>query len=106
MLKELHEIEPVASPGAYLVDIFPSLVAVPTAFAPFKQVLAKSRAESLGLMRGLQDDVRRDMKTGKAPKCWQRTFLENQTEFGLSNEEGAYCIGTLFGAGNGTTAAT
>ncbi len=105
-LKYLHEVERVASPGAYLVDIFPSLMMVPKSLAPFKQELAKSFAKGRGLMRDLQDDVRQDMKTGKAPPCWQRTFLETQTEYGLSDDEGAYVVGILFGAGYGTTAAT
>ena len=45
------------------------------------------------------------MKTGDAPGCWERTFIEKQTEFDLTSDQGAYVVGTLFEAGSGTTAA-
>ena len=40
-----------------------------------------------------------------APKCWERDFLESQSELGLTDDEGAYVVGTMFEAGSGTTAA-
>ncbi|KAK5019977.1 hypothetical protein LTR16_000079 [Cryomyces antarcticus] len=101
----VHTVERVASPGAYLVDTFPILMCLPTWLAPFKQELGRLHKEELGLFRQLQDDVRQEMKDGKAPQCWERTFLENQAEYGLSPDEGAYVVGTLFEAGAGTTAA-
>jgi cytochrome P450 len=53
-------------------------------------------------------DVKKEMDTrgdSGAPKCFARTFWENREEYGLSVDEAAYVIGTLFEAGSGTTAA-
>lgn len=56
-------------------------------------------------LAGLLEDVRERMKDGTAPKCWERDFLENQSEFNLTDDEGAYVVGTMFEAGSGTTSA-
>lgn len=99
-------VERVASPGAYLVDSFPVLQHIPTALAPFKQEALKLHTEELSLFRKLQDDVRQSMRKGAStPGSFTKTFLENQETFKLSDDEGAYVIGTLFEAGSGTTAA-
>ena len=39
------------------------------------------------------------------PNCFPETFLKAGEDFGLSDDEGAYVIGTLFEAGAGTAAA-
>lgn len=44
-------------------------------------------------------------KQSTSQRCFATTFLEKQAEFGLSDDQGAYVIGTLFEAGAGTTAA-
>ncbi|KAL4912096.1 cytochrome P450 [Aspergillus aurantiobrunneus] len=98
-------VERVASPGAYLVDSFPVLNVLPPALAPFKREAACLHAEELGLFRKLQQDVRDEVLRGSAPKSFTRSFLENQGTYQLSDDEGAYVIGTLFEAGSGTTAA-
>ena len=105
VLKVVHTVERVASPGAYLVDTFPSLMYLPSWLAPFKREAARLHDFELTLFRGLLNEVRGKMNEGKAPKCFTTTFLEKQAEFGLSDDEGAYVIGTLFEAGAGTTAA-
>ena len=51
------------------------------------------------------EDVRERMKDGTAPKCWERDFLEHQEEFNLTDDQGAYVVGTMFEAGSGTTSA-
>ena len=56
-------------------------------------------------LAGLLEDVRERMKDGTAPKCWERDFLENQSEFNLTDDKGAYVVGTMFEAGSGTTSA-
>lgn len=104
VLKVLYHLERIASPGAYMVDMFPILMHVPTPLAPFKQELNQLRAEELGLFRELLNETRDRMKKGTAPDCWERTFLEKQEEFGLTDDEGAYAVGTLYEAGSGTTA--
>lgn len=96
---EAHHVERVASPGAYLVDTFPSLMYLPKAISPFKQELGKLHAEELDIMRGLLEDVRKEMQDDKAPHCWEKTFLEHRNEYALTENEGAYVVGTLFEAG-------
>ncbi|KEF56141.1 uncharacterized protein A1O9_07722 [Exophiala aquamarina CBS 119918] len=99
-------VERVASPGVYLVDSLPLLQHMPTFLAPFKQEARKLRAEELSLFRKLLYDVRQSMtRGGSTPASFMKTFLENQETFKLSDDEGAYVIGTLFEAGSGTTAA-
>ncbi|KAK6373726.1 hypothetical protein LTS17_008219 [Exophiala oligosperma] len=98
-------VERVASPGTYLVDSIPLLKHLPTGLAPFKQEALQLRTEELSLFRKLQNDVRETMKTKDVPESFTKTFLENQEAYKLSDDEGAYVIGTLFEAGSGTTAA-
>ncbi|KAK5445352.1 hypothetical protein LTS15_010133 [Exophiala xenobiotica] len=105
ILKVVHTVERVASPGAYLVDTFPILMLLPKWLAPFKQEAERLHDFEIKLFSGLLFEVRAKMRDGKAPKCFAKTFLERQAEFGLSDDEGAYVIGTLFEAGAGTTAA-
>ncbi|KAK4498266.1 hypothetical protein PRZ48_010923 [Zasmidium cellare] len=102
----VHTVERVASPGAYLVDTFPSLLILPQAIAPFKQELAGLHERELKLFRKLLNDVKSEMKAGTAPDCWEKDYLERKAEFPhLNEDEAAYVVGTLFEAGAGTTAA-
>ena len=105
ILKIVHTVERVASPGAYLVDTLPILMYLPTWLAPFKQEAARLHDFEIKTFRGLLLEVRDKMTSDKAPKCFSKTFLERQAEFGLSDDEAAYVIGTLFEAGAGTTSA-
>lgn len=105
VLKVVHTVERVASPGAYLVDTFPSLMYLPFWLAPFKREAARLHEFEIKLFRGLLFEVRDKVRTRNSPKCFAKTFLEKQAEFGLSDDEGVYVIGTLFEAGAGTTAA-
>ncbi|CAG8214192.1 unnamed protein product [Penicillium olsonii] len=100
-----HNLERVASPGAYLVDSMPVLNRLPDAMAPFKKEGRRLHEEELTLFRELQSDVRRAVEKGYEGQSFTRTFLENQSRYQLSDDEGAYVIGTLFEAGSGTTAA-
>lgn len=105
VLKVVHTVERVASPGAYLVDTFPILMYLPEWLAPFKREAAQLHDFEITLFRDLLFEVRDKIKAEKCPRCFSRTFLERQSEFGLTDDQGAYVIGTLFEAGAGTTAA-
>jgi hypothetical protein len=85
-----HNLERVASPGAYLVDTFPILIKLPRFLAPFKRELEELHRKEYTLFRGLLDDVRERMEDGTAPKCWERDFLERQGELDLTDDQGAY----------------
>lgn len=101
----VHNVERVASPGAYLVDTFPILMHLPDWLAPFKRELKQLHAKELNLFRGLMDDVREDLTAGTAPECWEKTYLDRKDTYTLTDDQGAYVVGTLFEAGAGTTAA-
>ncbi|KAH7412820.1 cytochrome P450 [Cadophora sp. MPI-SDFR-AT-0126] len=102
ILRVVHTVERVASPGAYLVDIVRSLMYLPKFLAPFKREARKLHAEELDLFRGLQNDVRKSKDGGEN---FTSKFLDGQEKSGLSDDEGAYVVGTLFEAGAGTTSA-
>ena len=105
ILETTHTVERVASPGAYLVDTIPLLNYLPEFLAPFKREAAILHQKELHLFRSLLLDVQKEMENGTASECFCRTFLENRDDYGLSIDEAAYVIGTLFEAGSGTTAA-
>jgi cytochrome P450 len=106
ILSVVHTLERVASPGAYLVDTLTWLMYLPDFMAPFKREGKRLHREELDLFRSLQDDVRKEMANGKLKEeNFTSRFLSEQEKWGLSDDEGAYVIGTLFEAGSGTTAA-
>jgi cytochrome P450 len=80
-------------------------MAVPKFMAPFKRELEALSHKGAAFFRQLHDDIRQAMRDSKAPDCWERTFLEKQGDYGLSDGEGAHAVGTLFSAGSSTTAA-
>ncbi|PVH69065.1 cytochrome P450 [Cadophora sp. DSE1049] len=100
-----HNLERIASPGAYLVDTVPVLKYLPTWIAPFKKEAARLHAEELELFRQLLSDVRTEAQQGRSNPCFALTFINEQDKFELSDDEGAYVVGTMFEAGSGTTAA-
>ncbi|KFZ24257.1 hypothetical protein V502_01249 [Pseudogymnoascus sp. VKM F-4520 (FW-2644)] len=100
-----HNLERIASPGAYLVDTFPVLKYLPTFMAPFKREAKRLHIIELGLFNELLNDVRIKVSEGRGQPCFAQTFLTEQTKLQLSDNEGAYALGTLFEAGTGTTAA-
>ncbi|KAK4545451.1 hypothetical protein LTR36_002801 [Oleoguttula mirabilis] len=105
LFAENHQLERVASPGAYLVDTFPILMNLPDWLAPFKRELKALHVEEQDIFFGLHEDVRREVQQGTAPDCWQKTYIEHAEEYKLTTAHGAYVVGTLFEAGAGTTAA-
>ena len=92
----VHTVERVASPGAYLVDTFPALMYLPDWIAPFKRELKGLHAEELDIMRTLLNDVRDAMEKETAPECWEKMYLDRKHQYRLTEDEGAYVIGTLF----------
>ena len=105
ILAVVHNVERIASPGAYLVDVLPALMWLPMWLAPFKREGKRLHKEELNLFRGLIDDVRHEIQHGTAGPSFTRTWLEKEEDYGLRDDEAAYVIGTLFEAGSGTTAA-
>ena len=96
LFKVVHELERVASPGQYLVDTFPILMYLPDWLAPFKRELKRLHQAELDLFRGLLKDV--EAQGEKAPNCWEKQYLDHKHEYGLTQDQGAYVVGTLFEA--------
>jgi len=105
ILKVVHEVERIASPGSYLVDTFPILMYLPKWIAPFKQEGERLHAEELDLFRECINDVRKQVDAGTASPCFTKSWLERKDSYDLTDDEAAYVIGTLFEAGAGTTSA-
>ena len=96
----VHAVERVASPGAYLVDTFPILMKLPAFLAPFKREGEALHSEEIDLFRHL---LKEGVECGEDNFCAK--WSSSQELYGLSNDQVAYTIGTLFEAGAGTTAA-
>jgi len=107
ILAVVHTVERVASPGAYLVDTLPSLMYLPRFLSPWKIEGHALHAEELQLFRSLQSDVQDRLRKNEptAKDTFTARYLENQDEYGLTQDQAAYVVGTLFEAGAGTTAA-
>ncbi|KAK7453121.1 hypothetical protein CaCOL14_005034 [Colletotrichum acutatum] len=94
LLDIVHELERVGSPGAYLVDIFPSLKYLPEWMAPWKKYLRARRRRDEDFFQELID-------RSKSPS-WARTWLETQDQWGLTRREANWMLGSVFQAA-GTT---
>ena len=92
-----HELERVASPGAYLVDTFPIMMYLPDFLAPFKREGKQLHADELDLFRSLVADVDRRRQAGdpSVNNTFTVRWLESKEDYKLSNDHAAYVLGTL-----------
>lgn len=100
ILAVVHTVERVASPGAYIVDVFPILMKLPSFLAPFKREGARLHHEEISLFREL---LHEGVESEADNFCTK--WYSNKQAYDLSDDHVAYVIGTLFEAGAGTTAA-
>lgn len=100
----VHSVERIASPGSYLVDTIPILQYLPEWMAPFKREGRQLHEAELKFFRTLIDDVRAEREAKATAPSFTNTWLEEEDAYGLTEDEAAYVIGTLFEAGSGTTA--
>lgn len=105
ILRVVHTVERVASPGAYLVDTFPALMWLPSWLAPFKREGKCLHEEEITLFRDLLQEGIENSKNDPGLENFCSKWYNNQKAYGLDNDHAAYGIGTLFEAGAGTTAA-
>lgn len=103
-LHVVHSVERIASPGSYLVDTIPILQYLPEWMAPFKKEGRQLHEAELKFFRTLINDVRAEREANVMAPSFTNTWLEEQDAYGLTEDEAAYVIGTLFEAGSGTTA--
>jgi cytochrome P450 len=104
-LRLLDVFEKAILPGAYLVDVFPALMHILTFLAPFKRHLLANGVDGRAFFKELQDIVRREKDSCQAPPSLMNIFLEHQRDIAMSDAEGGALIGTMYGAGVGTTGA-
>ena len=92
-----HALERLASPGAYLVDTFPSLMNLPDFLAPFKREGKRLHAEELDLFTSLVKDVdrRRQLGDPSVNNTFTLRWLESKDDYKLSDNHAAYVLGTL-----------
>ena len=81
-------MERVASPRAYLVDLFLVLMKLPMWAAPFKREQEELRKEGTELFNQLQDDGRQEMREGRTGESWKKYFLENKDDNGILRRRG------------------
>lgn len=98
ILDIVHELERVGSPGAYLVDIFPSMLHIPDFLAPWKRYLKARQREDEAFFTEMVDRTKKDMHAGKQGRSWARTWLESREKWGLSDREAIYMFGSVFDA--------
>jgi len=98
ILDIVHELERVGSPGAYLVDIFPSMLRIPDFLAPWKRYLKARQRQDEAFFTEMVDRTKRDMQAGKKARSWARTWLETKEKWGLSDREAIYMFGSVFEA--------
>lgn len=110
IVKVVHELERIASPGAYLVDTFPSLMRLPSWLAPFKREGARLHAEEYDLFSSLVHDVAERAEAGdpSVQDTFAKQWLDTKEKYrpAMSDDHAYYVLGTLFEAASGTTAAT
>ncbi|OLN85669.1 O-methylsterigmatocystin oxidoreductase 3 [Colletotrichum chlorophyti] len=90
ILDIVHELERVGSPGAYLVDLLPSLMLLPEWLAPWEKYLRARRLRDESFFQELMD-------RSKAPS-WARTWLETKDQWGLTQREAIWMLGSVFQA--------
>ncbi|KAB5523150.1 cytochrome P450 [Coniochaeta sp. 2T2.1] len=98
ILKIVHELERVGSPGAYLVDIFPWMLHIPDFLAPWKRYLKAQQKVDEAFFTEMVDRTKRDLEKGKTARSFTKTWLESKEKWGLSNREAIWMFGSVFDA--------
>lgn len=103
----VRTLEKTGAPGAYIVDFLPILKNLPNFMAPFKREAKELHNFEYSYFRALTDEAMKqyDPTTHQGPRALIQTYLDKKDGYGLSEFEIAYCLGTLFEGGSGTTSA-
>jgi cytochrome P450 len=103
----VHTLERTAAPGAYLVDFLPALKYLPDVLTPFKKEARELHEYEYSYFRGLVAEAENRFHQAPvdpdAPKDLVHAFVASKESWELSDFELAYCLGTLFEGGSGTT---
>lgn len=103
----VRTLERTGAPGAYLVDFLPFLKHLPDFLAPFKAEARVLHDYEYSYFRGLVADAHTSYagRHEKGPRALVHAYMDNKNSYDLSDFELAYCMGTLFEGGSGTTSA-
>ena len=106
ILTRMHNLERVATPGAYLVELIPLLMILPEFLAPFKREAKVLHKEESSYFRDLLNEASEKYRNGiaESPPSFARCWLEKEGHWELSFNEVYYVFGTMYGGGAGTTA--
>ncbi|KAF4620164.1 hypothetical protein G7Y89_g14657 [Cudoniella acicularis] len=105
--KVVNNMQNYASPGAWMVDTFPSLQNFPEIFFGNWRTFGKKCFEhDSPIYLGLWGNLKKEVDTGKAKDCFCKDFYESNPEKqGLDTLQAAYQCGGLVEAGSETTSA-
>lgn len=101
----LDNMQIFATPGAFLVDTFPSLRYFPQRFfGNWRSFGRKCHEHDAPIYLGLWEDLKKEIAEGKCKQCFCKDFYESNPEkIGLDNLQAAYQAGGLVEAGSETT---
>ena len=103
----VNNMQQYATPGVWLVDTFPSLQYLPEWMVQNWRTFGKKCFEhDYPVYLKLWEDLKKEVKDGKAKQCFCKDFYENDPEkLGIDNLQAAYQAGGLVEAGSETTSA-
>jgi cytochrome P450 len=103
--ERMHNIERVATPGGYLVEIIPAMMYLPEFLAPFRREAKMLHDLESKYFADLVKEARQayDERVTESPPSFARCWLTKDDNWELSTSEATYVLGTLYGGGSGTT---
>lgn len=103
--ERMHNIERIATPGGYLVEIIPALLYLPESLAAFRGEAKMLHESESTYFSGLIEEARQahNEKVPESPPSFARCWLTRDDKWELSTAEATYVLGTLYGGGSGTT---
>ncbi|KAF8258627.1 cytochrome P450 [Lactarius quietus] len=106
-VKRIHTVidrlSKAAVPGTFLVELLPWMMHIPESFAKWKREGRKHFREHTNMFNGLLNAVRINVSKGCERPSMSASLIKNSDRNGLSNQEMAWLIGTLYTAGAETT---
>ncbi|KAI9442993.1 cytochrome P450 [Lactarius indigo] len=106
-LKEIHAfndyVSEAAVPGAHLVELFPWMMLIPDSLAKWKREGKRYFIGYTNMFEGLFNNVRAEISKGSNRPSVSASLIKNSERNGLSNQEMAWLVGSLYSAGAETT---
>jgi len=102
----LNRMSAASAPGAHLVELFPWMIYIPERFAKWKREGMEHFQEHTAMFNGLLNSVFHNIATGSERLSVSASLIKNSDRSGLSRDEIAWLLATLYSAGAGTTATT